>query len=68
MRMKLTEATIRSLKAPPTGQRLEVWDRFLPSFGLRITDKDARSWQIMYRTGVGEGRKQRRLRLGDASS
>jgi len=65
MQKKLTDTTLRNLKPPASG-RLEVWDKLLPSFGIRISDKDARSWQIMYRVGFGEGRKQRRYRLGDA--
>jgi integrase len=38
----------KSLKAKP-GQRLELWDTKLPGFGLRITDKGARSYVLAAR-------------------
>jgi integrase len=60
--VKLSDRLISNAKAPKDG-RLELWDSLLPGFGLRITDKDARSWFVMYRTG--EDRKQRRLKIGD---
>ncbi len=62
---KLTEFTVSSAKAPAAG-RLELWDTILQGFGLRITDKDARSWFVMYRIDTPEGRKQRRMTLGNA--
>ena len=46
---KLTDVTLRALKAPKTG-RLELWDSLLPGFGVRVTDKDARSYFVMYRS------------------
>jgi integrase len=67
MRKKLDDRTIRALHAPPSG-RLEIWDKLLPGFGVRITDKDARSYFVMYRSGFGDSRKQRRYRIGDARS
>jgi integrase len=60
--MKLTDKLVSNAKAPKS-DRLELWDSLLPGFGLRITDKDARSWFVMYR--AGEKRKQRRLKIGD---
>jgi integrase len=65
MKKKLDDRTIRNLKPPPSG-RLEIWDKLLPGFGLRVTENDVRTYFVMYRTGFGEGRKQRRYRLGDA--
>jgi integrase len=65
MQKKLDDRTVRNLKPAPSG-RLEIWDRLLPGFGLRITPNDARTYFVMYRTGFGEGRKQRRYRIGDA--
>ena len=65
MQKKLDDRTIRNLKPPPSG-RLEIWDKLLPGFGLRVTENDVRTYFVMYRTGFGEGRKQRRYRLGDA--
>jgi integrase len=65
MQKKLDDRTVRNLKAPTSG-RLEVWDKLLPGFGLRVTEHNTRTWFIMYRIGFGEGRKQRRYRIGDA--
>jgi integrase len=65
MQKKLDDRTIRNLKPPPSG-RLEIWDKLLPGFGLRVTENDVRTYFVMYRIGFGEGRKQRRYRLGDA--
>jgi integrase len=61
--MKLTPKVVANRKAPESG-RLELWDTLLPAFGLRITDKNARTFCIMYRSPV-DGR-QRRMKIGDA--
>ena len=58
-RKKLTDAAVKRLKAPDIG-RVEYWDAMLPGFGLRITDKGAKSWVVMYRMGG----RLRRLTLG----
>ena len=58
-RKKLTDAAVERFKAPKSG-RVEYWDAMLPGFGLRITDKGAKSWVVMYRV---RGRL-RRLTLG----
>ncbi len=58
-RKKLTDADVSLLKAPEIG-RTEYWDATLPGFGLRITDKGAKSWVAMFRV---RGRL-RRLTLG----
>jgi integrase len=78
MRKKLTTVTVGRL-APPKAGRLEVWDTLLPGFGLRITDKNVRSYFVMYRVGDGPavrnsagtiiaGRRLRRLTLGNAKA
>jgi integrase len=66
VRKALSAKVLENVKPPARG-RLELWDAKLPGFGLRITDKDARTWFVMYRTGIGESRRQRRLRIGDAA-
>jgi integrase len=48
MRTKLTELGVARLKPPKRG-RLEVWDQTLPAFGVRITEKNARSWIVALR-------------------
>src|SRR4051812_43371212 len=45
---KLTEVAVAKLKAPASG-RVIYWDVFLPSFGVRITSNNARSWIVCYR-------------------
>jgi integrase len=63
-KLKLTDAAIQKLKAPPGG-RVEYFDATLPGFGLRIsgpTDRKPegrKSWVLFYRFG-GE---QRRLTI-----
>lgn len=44
----LTQLAIERAK-PPTKGRIIHWDALVPGFGLRITDKGARSWIAMYR-------------------
>jgi integrase len=46
--IRLTQAAVDRLKPPAKG-RVVHWDNHLPGFGLRITEKDARSWVAMYR-------------------
>jgi integrase len=46
--IKLTALTVANAKPPARG-RLEYWDRALPGFGLRITDRGAKSWTVLYR-------------------
>jgi integrase len=60
---KLEARVVANAKAPKSG-RLELWDSLLPGFGLRVTDKNARTYFVMYR--APEERKQRRLKIGDA--
>jgi integrase len=60
---KLEARVVANAKAPKSG-RLELWDSLLPGFGLRVTDKNARTYFVMYR--APEDRKQRRLKIGDA--
>src|SRR4051812_15579170 len=45
---KLTQAAIDKFKAPTSG-RIVYWDQYLPGFGLRITENNARSWVATYR-------------------
>src|SRR5215472_5670304 len=47
-RIRLTQAAVGKLKPPATG-RIIYTDRHLPGFGLRLTEKNARSWVAMYR-------------------
>jgi integrase len=56
---KLTDISLQKIKAPAAG-RIEVWDREFPAFGVRITDKGTKAFQLMYRFGG----KLRRKTLG----
>ncbi len=68
MNKKLTDTVVTKTKPPSKpGDRIEIWDPLLPGFGLRITDKGARSYFVMYRADTPDGRKQRRLKIGDVS-
>jgi integrase len=60
---KLDAKVVANAKAPKSG-RLELWDTLLPAFGLRVTDKNARTFCVMYR--APEDGRQRRLKIGDA--
>jgi integrase len=44
----LTARNVAKLPAPKSG-RIEYFDKKLPGFGLRVTDKGARSWIVLYR-------------------
>jgi integrase len=46
--IKLTARTVENAKPPAKG-RIEYWDAALPGFGLRVTDKGAKSWTVLYR-------------------
>jgi integrase len=65
-RRKLTDATIRNVKPPAKGQRLELFDSLTPGLSLRVTDKGAKSWSLLLRVGPKHARRLRRLTLGDA--
>jgi hypothetical protein len=62
IRKKLTDKTVSGNKAPKSG-RLEIWDKVLPGFGVRITDKGTKTYFVMYRLRGA----QRRYKVGDAS-
>ena len=66
MRKKLTQLTVDSLRPPKRG-RLEVWDTELPSFGLRVTANNSRSYFLMTRIGQGKARRLRRYTVGSAA-
>ena len=46
--IKLTARTVENAKPPAFG-RIEYWDAALPGFGLRVTEKGAKSWTVLYR-------------------
>jgi integrase len=60
--MKLTKATIETLRLPPRKTDHIVFDETLPGFGIRLRAGGKRSWVAQYRLGG----KTRRLSLGDA--
>jgi integrase len=62
MRKRITTALVEKVK--PIGARYEVWDDLVPGFGLRVGEKGAKSYVLMYR--VKGDRRQRRATLGRA--
>jgi integrase len=49
MHAKLTEIGVKRLQAPEKG-RLEVWDKCLPGFGVRVTTSGQKTFMAMYRS------------------
>lgn len=60
---RLTKMVVDRTAPPKTG-RLEIRDTTLPGFGVRITDRGARSYFVVYRIAGDETRKQRRATIG----
>jgi hypothetical protein len=64
----MTQRTLRSpgrieaLKAAPPGKRHTLYDALIPGFGVRVTDKGAKSF-IAYRR-IARDQRPRRLSLG----
>src|SRR5215467_4285782 len=48
---KLTAAFVREARAEPGKERTVYWDAALPSFGLAVTERGAKSYVIQYRNG-----------------
>jgi integrase len=48
---KLTAAFVREARAEPGKERTVFWDTALPSFGLVVTERGAKSYVIQYRSG-----------------
>jgi integrase len=61
MKRRLTELVIEQTRPPATG-RMEIFDTVLPSFGIRITATDTRSWFVMTRVAG----TLRRITIGNA--
>src|SRR6266702_1821910 len=61
--MSLTELGINKLKAPRAGKRREKYDRQIPGFGIRVTDRGVRSYILVYT----HGGRRRRYTIGRVS-
>ena len=48
-RVVITDMLVRHLKPAASGKRVEVWDAALPGFGVRITDRGAKSFFLRVR-------------------
>jgi integrase len=62
----LTAKFITGLKPAAPGQRAHYWDALVPSFGLRVTDRGAKSF-VVYRRWPGSRAPARRT-IGDVKS
>ncbi len=58
--------TLPSIKAAePSDKRIELWDRELPGFGLRIEPSGAKTFFVKYRAdGGGRAAPQRKMTIG----
>jgi integrase len=61
---KLTSAFVRDARAESGKERSVYWDTALPSFGLVVTQRGAKSWCVQYRNG----QTSRRLTLNGVLS
>jgi integrase len=61
----LTDTFVRGLKAAAPGRRAEYWDAKVPSFGVRVTDRGAKSYVLYTRFPPSDAPARRAL--GDAS-
>ena len=59
MATKLTDAIVKDLPAPPSGNRV-TYDSEVAGFGVRVTKAGARAFIVNYRAGV----RERRLTIG----
>jgi integrase len=57
--LKLTALGVARARVPEQG-RVEYWDTVLPGLALRVTNKGAKSWCVLYRVD----RRQRRATIG----
>ncbi len=57
--VRLTKQFVANAK-PRAAGRIEHWDTHTSGLGLRVTEKGAKSWVVMYRVNG----RQRRLTLG----
>jgi len=55
MKKQLTDAFVRTLAAPEKG-RIEVRDAEIPGFAVRVTEKGAKSWILIYHLRGRKGR------------
>jgi Arm DNA-binding domain/Phage integrase central domain len=54
MRADLNDALLRSIKPPPPGQRLTIWDTRQQLLVLRITATGVATWSVRARTADGK--------------
>lgn len=61
---RLTDRFVTTVKAAPIGRRAEYWDTLVPCFGLRVTDKQHKTF-VLYTRWPG-GRSPTRREIGNA--
>ena len=62
---QLTATYIAALRPAPAGQRTDHWDTLVPGFGVRVTDRGAKSYVLYAR--FPPSRKPARRALGSAT-
>src|SRR3546814_20746483 len=66
-RERLTDKRIEKLAAP-AGKRIEIADTIVRELRIRVSDKGAKSWSVLYRVAVAGGKNtrgvQKRMTLG----
>ena len=73
-RRNFTDKFVRSLKAAPTGKRVEHWDAKVPCFGVRVTDTAHKTyvlylrWPAPDRDGVGNACRASHIRSVDSAT
>jgi integrase len=65
MKRNLTDKFVRNVKPAAPGKRDEHWDTAVPGFGVRVTDRGAKSY-VVYTRWPGSGSPSRRT-IGDAT-
>jgi integrase len=81
MKTKLTPAFVKEATASPGAERTFFWDEKMPSFGLMVTAKGAKSYVVQYRVGrrskrmtiagvlaLNAARKRAKVLLGQVAS
>jgi Arm DNA-binding domain len=65
-RKTLTDRKVQSLKAAPEGKRFQIMDGLVPGFGVRVTDKGAKTYIFQSRFPGSPNQARREIAKVDA--